>query len=312
MRKFAVLLLLLFVLALLPGCGARAPKEEKTAGTAQEFADPSAEAPAGLSGELERLTDHMWRLTLRAEEGETWRYGEEYTLLRGSEAGYLPVTPEKALPRADHRLFGGQEKTISVNLAYAYGELPAGDYLLQKRFLSLDTHPEETETEWGQLPPEHLRLLNVPFSLPETLPAVSRPSDPWDYLFYRGETLRTEAVTVRGEGFTSAGGALVMENRGDRGAIYGYDWSLFFREGKEWLPVPLLERPGSGLLGATLEPGEEVRQELSFEAFCGLLPPGSYRLVQPKDVREGIGYQFDFTLDEDGRDASTFPEGSPS
>ncbi len=302
MRRY-VFLLLLFSLLLLPAAGCAAGK-----GTAENTAPPvytPGASPAGLSGEMERVTDHKWRLTFREEGGELWRYREEYTLLRKTEEGYLPVTALNELPPFDHRLYGGQEKKISVNLAYAYGELPAGDYLLQKPFLSLAAHPEEAETDWELVPPEHFTLLEVPFTLPEDLPAASRPSDPWDYLLYQGQTLQKGDIAVWGEDFTSAGGTLVLENRGEAEEIYGYDWTLYFREGKEWLPVPMSERPGSLLLGPIVAPGEQVRQELSFEPLYGLLPPGTYRLVQPLDLENGTGLQFDFTLGENGKDEAT-------
>ncbi len=308
MRRY-VFLLLLFSLLLLPAAGCAAGH-----GTAEEAAPPVSAhgaSPAGLSGEMERVTAHKWRFTFREDAGERWRYGEEYTLLRKTEEGYLPVTALNALPPFDHRLYGGQEKEISVNLAYAYGDLPAGDYLLQKRFLSLAAHPEEAEADWEQIPPEYFTLLEVPFTLPEDLPAASRPSDPWDYLLYQGQTLKKGDIAVWGEDFTSAGGTLVLENQGENTEICGYDWTLYFREGEEWLPVPLSERPSSGLLALTLAPGEQARQELSFEPFCGLLPPGIYRLVQPLDPENGTGLRFDFTLGEDGTDPATFDHPMP-
>ncbi len=300
LRKSGILLLICLLLLLAAGCAAG----EKTAEVTAPPVNAPAEPPADLSGELERVTDHKWRFTFRSE-GERWRYGEEYTLLRKTEEGFLPVVPEKELPQFDHRLYGGQEKEISVNLAYAYGELPSGDYLLQKRFLNLAAHPEDEETDWEQIPPEHFSLLELPFTLPETLPAVSRPSDPWDYHLYRGQALRKGEVAVWGEDFSSAGGTLVLENRSENEEVYGYDWTLYFREGEEWLPVPMSERPSSGLLALTLAPGEQARQELSFEPVCGLLPSGDYRLLQPLDMQEGKGLQFDFTLDEDGLDPAT-------
>ena len=306
LRKSGILLLICLLLLLAAGCAAG----EKTAEVTAPPVNAPAEPPADLSGELERVTDHKWRFTFRSE-GERWRYGEEYTLLRKTEEGFLPVVPEKELPQFDHRLYGGQEKEISVNLAYAYGELPSGDYLLQKRFLNLAAHPEDEETDWEQIPPEHFSLLELPFTLPETLPAVSRPSDPWDYHLYRGQALRKGEVAVWGEDFSSAGGTLVLENRSENEEVYGYDWTLYFREGEEWLPVPMSERPSSGLLALTLAPGEQARQELSFEPVCGLLPSGDYRLLQPLDLENGTGLQFDFTLGEDGTDPATFDHPLP-
>ncbi len=244
-----------------------------------EHAPAPAPAPEWCRGSLERVSAHKLLLRMTAEEGHKLRWEEDWTLFRKSGDAYILVPAAYRLVSGKH-ITSRSELEWNVNLAAAYGELPAGEYLLRKRLLDLSAWPEERDTDWDLIAPEKLTLLEALFTLEETLPDILRETDPYDWLLYVPGLPEEERVEVTCEDLSPAGITVWMRNTGEEELMAGFNWYLYFREGEEWFPVPLRLRGGYSNLGRVLSPGEPQSQGIVFGPEWGELPPGDYRLVQ--------------------------------
>ena len=247
--------------------------------TLPEPAPAPASAPEWCRGSLERVSEHKLSFRLIAEEGHKFRWDEDWSLFRKEGTAYILVPAAYRLTGISH-ITSRAELEWNVNLAAAYGELPAGEYLLRKRLLDLSAWPEERRTDWDLIAPEKLTLLEVPFTLEETLPDILRETDPYDWLLYVPGLPVEERVEVTYEDLSPAGITVWMKNTGEEELLAGFQWYLYFREGEEWFPAPLMVRGLYTNPGWALPPGEPRSQGIVFGPEWGELPPGDYRLVQ--------------------------------
>lgn len=249
--------------------------------------------PEGIEGTLEALSPHRWVQTLAFPEAG-WKADGDYALYRLLSDGALEYIPPKYhlpeslnvyLPRK-----AGQAASFDADLAAAYGELPAGDYVLRRRFLRLteeelrDTHsPAYDFRDWRLAPADRVQYGDMAFTLASPLSAVSREIEPWDGWFYAGQDM-AEGVSALGSWFGSSQVHLRLELSADAGFDLQYpesEYALYVLDGGEWFPMARLVHPNYGINRPVLKPGEVLERDFYLARVYGKLEPGTYRLVIP-------------------------------
>ena len=278
--------------------------------------------PEGIQTQLEMRSPHRWMQSFTPEET---RYGVEldfslYRLGKNGKLTYIP--PAYRLPET----FGGfsyltanNPCVLDTDLAAQYGELPAGTYVLRRRFIrfteeewaevtwrdSLD-YPLAHLQEWRMAPPERLIYGDTVFTLEETLSDVPLPVQPLDRMRYTGDS---PLAPVTAADMTIAGNEVRLTWRAeeDSGAVTSFTptyYAIYFRYGEEWFPLE--DGRSSGWADSvTLSPGEELNKESAYTwrySACDPLPPGDYRILLPCSfVSQGVRTEgfvaADFTID---------------
>ena len=253
--------------------------------------------PEGMENTLEKRSDHRWLQTLSTED-RGWVVETDYALFRVTRPGeedeeweYIP--PEYHIPEWQNYpawlLYGGTSRAYDVDLAAQYGELPAGTYVLRRRFLRLTEEGIESVNyqayrNWRLVPEDRIVYGDSWFTLRYALWDVPRGMDPMDERVppYNGED-SSLLVSTAGSEFTSSVGTVQLESLyTDPGLSLSVEadyYYLYFSYLGEWYPVEHKRLSSHGLIGSTLAPGETKKLVFPFEAWYGELAPGTYRLL---------------------------------
>ncbi len=280
--------------------------------------------PEGLSTELEMRSPHRW---VQSFFPEVTRYGAElgFSLYRLENGLLTYIAPEYCLPETlsgFHYLTSNNPCELDTDLAAQYGELPAGTYVLRRRFIRF-TEEEWAEVtwkdssqyplahfrEWREVPPERVEYGDTVFTLEEALSDVPLPVQPLDLYLYTGDS---PLAPVKAENrIVNSVQALVIwraaEDTEGKTVFTPRNYGLYFRWEEEWFP---LERAFlSGVWeDVSLAPGEAT-EEYSYHFSTQHptpLPPGDYRLLSPcrilpEEGRQISGYvAADFRIRQDG------------
>ncbi|MBR5701417.1 MAG: hypothetical protein IKX47_03035 [Oscillospiraceae bacterium] len=278
--------------------------------------------PEEMENTLEKRSDHRWLQTLStAETG--WVVETDYSLFRVTHAGekdeeweYIP--PEYHLPEMQNHahwlLYGGRSRAYDVDLAARYGELPAGTYVLRRRFLKLSSEELEDAAfsdyrNWRLIPEDRVVYGDTWLTLRYALWDVPRGVDPMDERVppYNGEASPL-LISTAGSVFTSTLATVQLENLNTAPAPIlnveaDYYYLYFFHQG-EWYPVEHKRVSVHGLIGANLTPGEARKLSFRFTDWYGELPAGTYRMVitcYSEPFGEDAGFVVcEFKIGEDG------------
>ena len=270
--------------------------------------------PAGLSSSLETLSPHRLVQELKNSGNTVWVIDRNFTLFRREADGSLCfLTPEYAFPADWNRpvyLPRGGTFRVSTELAAAYRELEAGDYVLRRRLYL----PDEEELEdwpdmsaldrtWRTLPEERVRYLDTPFTLDAPLSRTSLEADPLIGMYWPEYVPEEDPpLTVQAGTFTAEGGSLRLYNPSENTIVLMYEY-LYFREGEEWLPLARRIHSWMRLIPADILPAGETREvELAFWPGWPTLPPGTYRLTILLNDHTGEDHwaAAEFVIREDG------------
>ena len=260
----------------------------------------------GFTSTLEIRSPHRWVQTILTEE-DRWVVERDFSLYRRVSNGYVLVPPGYRLPASyagfqcageASSLAGRENLPLDVDLAAQYGELPAGTYLLRRRFLRL------TEEEWKQLngmgggpdslsylwewrrvPAERLVYGDTQFTLGSDLQEVPLPVQPRDGYLYTGGAPLAPVYPAESV-FFGSGAKLTWKAAEDMEGVARLtpgQYRLYFRWGEEWFPLLVLRELSQSGEAVYLSPGEaleETRYDWSYVYPLPLLP-GDYRLLVP-------------------------------
>ena len=279
-----------------------------------------SEMPEVVENSLDRCSDHRWVQILSPSESR-WLAETDYSLLRRTVTGendytleYIP--PKYRLPDAlndSKRLLYGWSAAFDVDLAAQYGELPAGTYVLRRRFLhlteeELDAGVEQTRS-WRLIPEDRVMYGDTVFTLGRDLMEVPRGVDPVDERTppYTGQG-SSQLISTAGSVFTSEGADLRLQSltplRGYNLGVESDYFYLYFQYRGEWYPVEQQCRNSHGLMARFLVPGETGELSFDFTSRYGTLEPGVYRLLLScisEPYSEDAGYIVcQFRINEDG------------
>ena len=259
----------------------------------------------GWTAELEMLSPHRWVQTVLTAE-DRWVTERDFSLYRVGEGGLSYIPPKYRLPAqssnyqaaGDIRSLAGRENLpLEVDLASRYGDLPAGTYVLRRRFLRF------TEEEWRQItssgggssplarlwdwrlvPEERLVHGDMYLTLEENLKGTPLPAAYRDEYGYTGNAPLAR-VTAEAE-FTGDGASVTWRAAEDLEGTVRFSPALFrlyFRWGEEWFPLEELRVSYVEAQEVTLAAGEAAEAcSYSWRYFYALpLSPGDYRLLCP-------------------------------
>ena len=272
--------------------------------------------PDALENSLEKRSDHRWVQTLTPKE-RRWLAETDYSLFRQDEDGTLTyIPPAYHLPEAlndGKDLLYGRNRTYDVDLAAQYRELPAGTYVLRRRFLlctaeELDAGIDQTRN-WRLIPKDRVTYGDTVFFLRGKLLDVPREVDLHDERNppYCGEE-STALISTAGSVFTAERADLRLQNLTplpgyNLGVVSDYCF-LYFQYRDEWYPVEQQRRSSHGLMARFLAPGNTGELSFDFTARYGTLEPGVYRLVLScisEPYSEDAGFvSCRFRINEDG------------
>ena len=263
------------------------------------------EAPEGLSAALEQRSPRRWTQTVSSTGNLPYVLDRNAFLFRLEESGALTyILPEYTLPHSvNSPLLMTREgsQTIDLELAAAYGELAAGDYVLRRRAVlnesSLWLAQEEAQNR--RIDSDRVRYLDTVFTLSDPLSDVPVNVDPCPMPFYADPATDPDLpFSAAGSVFDARGCRLRLENRGEQSAFLSHDFVLYFLWEGEWLPLENAEpgwTPGFPDEGP-LQPGESRELTGRFPPFYGPLEPGTYRLVMRINFLDEEGYYTERTL----------------
>ncbi|MBR3059714.1 MAG: hypothetical protein IKG89_03795 [Oscillospiraceae bacterium] len=279
--------------------------------------------PEGIQTQLEMRSPHRW---MQSFTPEATRYGVElgFSLYRLENGQLDYVDPEYRLPEAlsgFHYLTANNPCILDTDLAAQYGKLPAGTYVLRRRFIRfteeewaevtyLDSfqYPLAHFREWREVPQARVIYGDTVFTLEEALEDVPLPVKPIDPYRYTGDS-PLAPVNAENAVFGSAGAMVTWraEAEGEASVHFGPgNYTLYFRYGEEWFPLEGGDSIYAGDYYPTLAPGE-ASEECNYNwsnRYSIPLAPGDYRLLSPCNIlpREGgmiSGYAAaDFTIPE--------------
>ena len=274
-----------------------------------------SEMPDEVENSLDRRSDHRWVQTLSPSESR-WLAETDYSLFRLENGTLEYIPPAYRLPEAlndGKSLLYGWSATYDVDLAAQYGELPAGTYVLRRRFLrlteeELDAGVEQTRN-WRLIPEDRVTYGDTVFTLRGDLPEVPWEVDPVDERTppYCGEE-STALISTAGSVITAERADLRLENLTplpgyNLGVVSDYSY-LYFQYRGEWYPMAQQRRISHGLMARFLAPGAAGELSFDFTARYGTLEPGEYRLVLSCIVEpysEDAGFVVcQFRINEDG------------
>ena len=275
--------------------------------------------PDALENSLDKRSGHRWVQTL-SPSARRWMAETDYTLFRMDGDGALEYIPPAyrlpdALNDANRLLYGGSA-AFDVDLAAQYGELPAGTYVLRRRFLlcrseELDSGMDQTRN-WRLIPEDRIIYGDTVFILSAALREVPRGVDPIDERIppYTGEG-STQLISTAGSVITAEGATLRLESLTPiRGYTLGVEsdyFYLYFQYQGEWYPAEQQCRSTHGLMAVYLAPGETREVSYDFASRYGALEPGVYRLVLScfsAPFGENAGFVVcQFQINEDGSGA---------
>ncbi|MBR5702172.1 MAG: hypothetical protein IKX47_06860, partial [Oscillospiraceae bacterium] len=284
--------------------------------------------PDGVDSALEMRSPHRWAQSFSSSDA-LWAAEPDFSLYRLGKNGKLTyIPPAYRLPETysgfrpvpdDQARYGQSSGPLDVDLAAQYGELPAGTYVLRRRFIrfteeewaevtwrdSMD-YPLAHLQEWRMAPPERLIYGDTVFTLEETLSDVPLPVQPLDRMRYTGDS---PLAPVTAADMTVAGNEVRLTWRAeeDAGAVTSFTptyYAIYFRYGEEWFPLEDGRTTGWAD-SVTLSPGKELKdQGYTWRcSACDPLPPGDYRILCPCNfVSQGVRTEgfvaADFTIDE--------------
>ena len=248
------------------------------------------EMPEGMEAAMEQRSEHRWVQTLSTEE-QGWMAEYDYSLFRLSGDGTLEYIPPKYhLPfglNYPYWLLNGGSRAYDVDLAAQYGQLPAGTYVLRRRFLLRSEEERNYDARdrlWPLQPEDRVVYGDTLFTLRISLWDVPREVDAADewYTLYTGEETNL-LVSTAGSVFSSTEATLRLENvAANSWYQVGYEsdyYYLYFNYLGEWFPVAGKRSRTHGLLAGSVARGETQELSFSFELWYGELPPGTYRMV---------------------------------
>ena len=274
-----------------------------------------------IENTLEQRSYHRWLQTLAP--GETgWVAETDYSLFRVTHAGekdekweYIP--PEYHLPEMQNHaiwILYGRSRAYDVDLAAQYGELPAGTYVLRRRFLRLTEEELEEAAfsdyrNWRLAPEDRVVYGDTWLNLPYGLWDVPRGVDPIDERVppYNGEASPL-LVSTAGSSFTSTQATVRLENLyTDPGHTVNVEadyYYLYFSHRGEWYPVEHRRVGVHGLIGDSLAAGETKKLNFRFDVWYGELSAGTYRMViscYSEPLGDDAGFILcQFRINEDG------------
>ena len=246
--------------------------------------------PEGIEAAMEMRSEHRWVQTL-STEAEGWMAEYDFSLFRLTEDGELEyIPPEFHLPYGlnyPYWLLNGGSRDYDVDLAAQYGQLPAGTYVLRRRFL-LRTEEERNydaaDRLWPLWPEDRVVFGDTVFTLNISLWDVPREVDPVDewYHLYTGEETNL-LISTAGSVFDSQKATLRLTNAdANQWYMVGYEsdyYYLYFNYLGEWFPVAGKRYRSHGGIWGHVKPGESQELGINFTLWYGELPAGTYRLV---------------------------------
>lgn len=284
-----------------------------------------AEPPKGLSAAMEQRSPHRWTQTITSAGEIPCAVDRNFFLYRLEGNGALTyILPEYTLPSALNSpliLSRAGSQTADVELAAAYGELQAGDYLLRRRVYLMESWTvldSELLQNWRASSEDRIGYLDTVFTLSSPLSDVLPDVDPCPISHFLDPTPDPDLpISIAGSIFDAAGFQLSLKNLGEDNASFG-DCVLYFLWEGEWLPLelsqpgwppavrkpePQADRTGPG----DLRPGESLEAYAPYSPYYGTLEPGTYRLVMSVIFLDEEGYYTertqltaDFTILADG------------
>ena len=251
--------------------------------------------PEGIESAMEKRSEHRWVQTLSTET-QGWMAEYDFSLFRLSGEGELEyIPPEFHLPYGlnyPYWLLNGSSYTYDVDLAAQYGKLPAGTYVLRRRFLLRTEEERNYDTRdrlWQFWPEDRMVFGDTVFTLNISLWDVPREVDPVDdrFGFYTGEETNL-LISTAGSVFDSQKAVLRLENVAanswyDVGYEKGYP-HLYFQYLGEWFPVGGKRYRSHGGSWGHVKIGESGELDVNFSMWFGELPAGTYRLVISADT----------------------------
>ena len=278
------------------------------------------ELPEGFGVELERLSLRRYLQTLTLPEEGSFVPDRDFSLFRLEENGELTfLLPRYHLPALLNYTTvcsGGRSVELEVSLAAQYGELKPGEYVVRRRILRLEegddwfTLQTPLARSWRTFPEDRILYLDTQLYVSRlgslTIPAPRLEVEPWA-IPYNGEEDHTLPVVVQNSRFSADGCRFAILNRGGEALSFsGDEYTLFFQQDGEWLPLARERHLGSGLIPFTAEPGEsrEWGTEFGKGLIYGTLSEGAYRLVFSVHLGEDWEREYplavEFSIREDG------------
>ena len=274
-------------------------------------------APEGMVSVLEQLSPHRWGQQVPLSGEDRCFMDRDFSLFRLEADGSLTyIRPAYALPAARNEpipLTSTTQWVVPVELAAAYGDLEAGDYVLRRRLYPLEPDVQLfyytfADRSWRTVPEDRILYLDTAFTLESPLSAVPLPVEPcpqWaDPIPEPDLPVRVSETECDAWGYR-----LRLENSTDQGLSFSGVCDLYYLWEGEWLP---LEKTGFGLFGPgllgpeNLEPAGDGIWAGSFATgYAVPLAPGTYRLVTKLFQFDGVTqmewrFAADFTVPEAG------------
>ena len=261
------------------------------------------ELPEEIASRLITQSRHRLTQTLTLTGEGKYAVETDFALFRLERDGTLtPILPEYALP-ADLDQGGSltrRSNTLDLDVELArFGALETGEYVVRRRLLPLGSG--ENSADWRLIPPED-RVLYVDTSFYTSGPRYTDISavagrvepilpSPVYYAPFPNENrgclpAPLHIFLLENGRFNAAGAVFTVKNLGERTyTYYTQNFTLFFREDKEWLPLEREWHLRKGRDFQTLAPGESalLRFQVSTAGYPSLAP-GDYRLVLPLSV----------------------------
>ena len=272
------------------------------------------ESPEGTSAWMEQLSPHRWVQNVSLEGEAQYLLERDFSLFRLEEDGGLAyILPAYALPADRNESFyltSTSRAAFPVELAAAYGDLEAGDYVIRRRMYALEPEDrlfrlELTGSSWRTLPEDRFLYLDTVFPLESSLTGVPLPVEPTPQWPDPAPDLDLP-VLVEETACDAWAYRLRLKNPTDQRRDFSGVCDLYFCWEGEWLPLE--KAVGYGLPGPEdLQPSGEGEWIGSFApSYAVPLAPGTYRLVTKLFLFDGVAQtEWRFTAD------FPIPEGKP-
>ena len=181
------------------------------------------EAPEGLSSALEQRSPHRWTQAITSTGEIPCAVDRNAFLFRLEETGTLTyIRPEYTLPSGPNSpllLSRAGNQQADVELAAAYGELEAGDYVLRRRVNLMESPVllDMVQVRSRRIPSGRIVYLDTGFTLSAPLSDVPVNVDPCPLPFYSDPTPDPDLpISAAGSAFDALSCRLRLENRGEQ------------------------------------------------------------------------------------------------